>query len=185
MVFFNRPLYLYPSPKKLSTQQLLISNQEFPFYKKLSNRKKIYFEYRVKSFLNQYKFLGKEELVVTDQMRVLIAGTYIMLTFGMRHYLVNMFNTIVLFPKAYFCNSNEAYHKGEFNPEMKAVVFSWEDFILGHQTTNDNLNLGLHEFTHVLHFHGMKSSDPSTILFYDEVNKVISFFLMKLIGIRN
>lgn len=59
---------------------------------------------------------------------------------------------------------------------MKAIAFSWEDFILGHQTTNDNLNLGLHEFAHVLHFHGMKSNDPSAILFYDEFNNVMNYY---------
>ena len=59
---------------------------------------------------------------------------------------------------------------------MKAVAFSWEDFLLGHQTTNDNLNLGLHEFAHALHFHGMKSNDPSAVLFYDEFNKVTNYF---------
>lgn len=178
MMIFNKPLYLYfyPFPKKLSLKQKLILTQEFPFYKMLSNKKKIYFEHRVKSFLNHYQFIGKEEILVTEEMKIIIVGTYIMLTFGMRHYLINLFKAIIIYPNAYFSNTNQAYHKGEFNPMMKAVAFSWEDFILGHQTTNDNLNLGLHEFAHILHFHGMKSNDPSAILFYDEFNKVITYY---------
>ena len=178
MMIFNKPLYLYlyPFPKKLTQTQKQILEKEFPFFKKLSNKKKIYFEHRVKGFLSHYQFIGKEELLVTDEMRIIIAGTYIMLTFGMRHYLINLFKVIIIYPSAYFSTSNQQYHKGEFNPIMKAVAFSWEDFILGHQSTNDNINLGLHEFAHVLHFHGMKSNDPSAILIYDEFNKVITYF---------
>ena len=178
MMIFNKPLYLYlyPFPKKLTLTQKQILENEFPFFKKLSNKKKIYFEHRVKGFLNHYQFIGKEELLVTDEMKIIIAGTYIMLTFGMRHYLINLFKVIIIYPSAYFSTSNQQYHKGEFNPIMKAVAFSWEDFIIGHQSTNDNINLGLHEFAHVLHFHGMKSNDPSAILFYDEFNKVITYF---------
>jgi Mlc titration factor MtfA (ptsG expression regulator) len=178
MMIFNKPLYLYlyPFPKKLTLTQKQILEKEFPFYKKLSNKKKIYFEHRVKGFLNHYQFIGKEELLITEEMKIMIAGTYIMLSFGMRHYLINMFKVIIIYPSLYFSNSNQQYHKGEFNPAMKAVAFSWEDFILGHQSTNDNINLGLHEFAHVLHFHGMKSNDPSAILFNDEFNKVITYF---------
>ncbi len=178
MLIFNKPLYLYLYlfPKKLTANQKKILENEFLFFKKLSNKKKNYFEHRLRGFLNHYQFIGKEELVVTDEIKMIIAGTYIMLTFGMRHYLVDAFKAIIIYPSAYFSKANQEYHKGEFNPVMKAVAFSWEDLILGHQLKNDNVNLGLHEFAHVLHFHGMKSNDPSAILFYDEFNKVIRYF---------
>lgn len=178
MMIFNKPLYihLYIFTKKLTKNQKEILEKEFSFFKKLSNKKKIYFEHRVSSFIKYYKFIGKEEIIISDEMMIMIASTYIMLTFGMRHYLINKFRAIIIYPTAYFSTSNQKCHKGEFNPIMKAVAFSWEDFLLGHQKTNDNLNLGLHEFAHVLHYHGMKSNDPSAILFYDEFNKVITYF---------
>jgi hypothetical protein len=44
---------------------------------------------------------------------------------------------------------NEAHHKGEFNPRMKVIAFLGR-FLLGHTASNDNINLGLHEFSHVL-----------------------------------
>lgn len=59
---------------------------------------------------------------------------------------------------------------------MKVVVFSWEDFLIGHQTNNDNINLGLHEFSHALHFHCLRNRNPSSIIFYDEFNKVIRYY---------
>jgi Mlc titration factor MtfA (ptsG expression regulator) len=49
-------------------------------------------------------------------------------------------------------------------------------FLLGHLTSNDNINLGLHEFPHVLHFHCLESNDPSAIIFFDEFKEVIKYY---------
>ena len=174
---FNKPLYIhwYPFSKKLKPSQRQIFINDFPFYIRLSPKKKTYFEHRVNEFVDKYEFIGKD-IVITEQMEMLIAGTYVMLTFGMRNYLVSLFNKIIIYPSSYFSTVNQAYHKGEFNPRMKAVVFSWEDFLLGHLTSNDNINLGLHEFSHVLHFHCLKSNDPSAIVFFDEFNEVVKYY---------
>lgn len=177
VLIFNKPLYLYfyPIPKKLDLSQKFILNNEFSFYRRLSDKKKRYFEHRVKAFLQTYKFIGKG-ISITQEMRIIVAGTYVALTFGMRHYLVKRFDKIVIYPAQYFSTVNQEYHKGEYNPIMKTVVFSWEDFILGHQTSNDNVNLGLHEFTHVLHFHVLKSNDPSASIFFDEFNEIAKYY---------
>jgi Mlc titration factor MtfA (ptsG expression regulator) len=177
IMLFHKPLFIhwYPFPKKIkiSQRQILVNN--FPFYTRLSSKKKIYFEHRLRAFITHYQFLGKD-VVITEQMEVLIAATYVMLTFGMRKYLIRLFKKIIIYPSSYFSTVNQEYHKGEFNPWMKAIVFSWEDFMLGHQTSNDNINLGLHEFSHVLHFHCLKSKDPSAIVFYDEFNEVVKYY---------
>ncbi|WP_051197436.1 zinc-dependent peptidase [Flavobacterium soli] len=177
ILIFKRPvfLYWYPIPKKLNQHQRQILEKEFSFYRKLSDKKKTYFEHRVKSFLLTYKFVGNE-IVVTNDVRIIIAGTYVMLTFGMRNYLVPLFNKIIVYPTVYYSTITEHYHKGEFNPRLKAVVFSWEDFVSGHQVTNNNINLGLHEFSHVLHFHALKGKDSSAIIFYDEFMEVIKYY---------
>lgn len=178
MLLFNKPLYLYfyLFPKKLRRSQKQILVNEFPFYNQLSKRKKIFFEHRIKVFISHYQFAGKEGLSVTDEMKVIIAGTYTMLTFGMRDYLIDLFEVIVVYPSVFFSKSSQEYHKGEFNPMLKVVVFSWEDFIRGHKITNDNLNLGLHEFSHVLHFHSVNGSDPSAIIFHDGFLEVVKYF---------
>ena len=177
VLLFNKPLYLYfyPFPKKLQPKQRLILQNEFVFYRRLSDKKKIYFEHRINCFLKTYKFIGND-IGITQEMLVLVAATYVMLTFGMRHYLVQRFNKIVIYPTKYFSSVNEEFHKGEYNPRLKAVVFSWEDFLLGHQNSNDNVNLGLHEFAHVLHFHALKSNDPSAVIFFDEFNAIAKYY---------
>lgn len=175
--FFKKPLFLhiYPFSKKLNNEQKEILKTNFLFYNRLTPKKKRYFEHRVKEFVRKYEFIGKD-IVITETMQILIAGTYVMLTFGLRKYLITLFTRIIIYPSSYYSSSNDAYHKGEFNPRMKSIVFSWEDYILGHQTTNDNINLGLHEFAHALHFHCMKSNDSSAAVFFDEFNKVTRYY---------
>lgn len=176
LLLFNKPLYIfwYPILNKIEADDKAVLRREFPFYLKLSDKKKGYFEHRVKCFIDRYNFDGKD-IEVTQEMQLIIAGTYVMLTFGMRTYLLELFENIIIYPTVYYSTINQDYHKGEYNPRMKSVVFSWEDFLSGHQT-KDNINLGLHEFTHVLHFYCRKSSDPSAVIFYDEFTEIEKYF---------
>lgn len=172
--FLRKPIFVhfYFNPKKLTNAQLRILEREFQFYQKLSPKLKRYFEHRVATFIEVFPFYGKEGLQVTDQMKVLIASTAIMLTFGMRNYLFTIIDKIVVYPDIYYSKVNDNYHKGEFNPRMKAIVFSWKHFLEGYAISNDNLNLGLHEFSHVLHFQGQINSDTSATIFtatYEEI----------------
>ena len=151
---------------------------EFDYYNKLSPKQKIYFEHRVATFIDAYTFYGNESLHVTEQMRVLIASTAIMLTFGMRKYLFTVIDKVIIYPDVYYSKINEEYHKGEFNPRMSAIVFSWKHFLEGYEINNDNLNLGLHEFGHVLHYQGLKSTDTSATIFtvtYEEIMKEVRY----------
>ena len=176
---FNKPLYVhcYPFPRKLTQSQRYILEQEFIFYRKLSDKRKRFFEHRMASFINKYQFIGKDDLVITDQILVLVSATSVMLTFGMRFYLIDVFDKIIIYPKPYFSTVNQEYQKGEFNPRMKALVFSWEDFQQGFQFEKDNLNLGLHEFAHALHFHGLKCNDQSSIVFSDTYVKIKEYLV--------
>lgn len=172
--FFRKPIYVhfYPFPKKLSLQQLQILNSQFEFYQKLDPKNKRYFEHRVATFIDKYPFYGKEGLEITDEMKVLISATAIMLTFGMRNYLFDVIDKVIVFPDIYYSSMNDNYHKGEFNPLMSAIVFSWKHFLEGYEISNDNLNLGLHEFGHVIHYQGLKNTDTSATIFavtYDEI----------------
>ncbi len=175
---FNKPLFVYfhPIKKKLKSDKKKILEAEFTFYNQLFNKKKAYFEHRVKTFIHHYEFIGKENLVVTNEMKILIAGSYVMLTFGMRHFKTDLFDKIIIFPSYYYSSVTGKNHKGEFNPRMKAVVFSWEDFKVGHESTTDNINLGLHEFSHVLHFHCLRNNDASAVIFQDAFEKVIKYY---------
>ena len=167
LMIFNKPLYVhfYMAPKQLSASEKQILLNKIEFYAALSDQRKKYFEHRVTTFIGSYQFIPKEDLVITDEMKVMIAATAVKLTFGMRKYIIDVFDKIIIYPEVYYSTVNEAWHKGEFNPRMKAIVFSWKDFLEGYDYTNDNLNLGLHEFAHAIHLHGLKNSDVSSLQF--------------------
>jgi Mlc titration factor MtfA (ptsG expression regulator) len=175
-LLYNKPFYVhfYPNKKSLTANQAFILKNQFVFYTTLSDKKKKYFEHRVATFINHFQFIGKNNFVITDEVKVLIAATSVMLTFGMRNYLYKVIDKIIVYPTQYYSTVSDANHKGEFNPRMRAIVFSWDDFLSGFEISNDNFNLGIHEFAHVLHFHGLKSDDASAIIFsriYTQIQK--------------
>lgn len=176
---FQKPFYVhfYLKLKKLPGNQLDILGREFEFFKKLSQKEQAFFEHRTADFLEKYPFYGREGLVVTDEMKVKIAATSTMLTFGMQKYLYTVFDKIVLYPDIYYSQANKAYHKGEFNPRLKTLVFSWKHFQEGFEYQNDNINLGLHEFTHTLHFQCLRNTSISSIIYrvnYEKLQKEVN-----------
>jgi len=139
-------------PQKFTERQRRLIEKEMSFYTKLTNKEKCIFEHRVLRFINAHTFVGREDLLVTERMRLLIAATAVMITFGFKRYLLSRFETILVYPQHYFSNITKQYHKGEANPKYKTLVFSWEDFEEGIKIEDDNLNLGIHELMHAVHF---------------------------------
>ncbi|MBP6557690.1 MAG: zinc-dependent peptidase [Flavobacterium sp.] len=179
IAIFNKPLYihLYLNPKKITPEEASFLRQMFPFYIKLSEKHKVYFHHRLATFKETYQFIPREDFQIDREVQTLIAGTYVMLTFGMRSYLINSFDKIIIYPEEYYSSHTEQCHKGEFNPRMKAVVFSWKDFMAGYEIGNDNLNLGIHEFSHVIHHHSLRSNDGSSLAFrkqHDRLHKEVN-----------
>ena len=175
IALLNKPLYIhfYVNPKKITPNQQSILNQRFAFYSKLNQKQKNYFNHRLVKFINKYKFISRENLHITEEMKMQIAATYVMLTFGMRRYLISIFDKIIIYPDEYYSKFSEQNHKGEFNPAMKAVVFSWKHFYEGQQITDDNLNLGIHEFTHVIHHNSLRNQDASSLNFKKQYEKLL------------
>lgn len=173
----KRPLFnhVYFRPKKLTAQQRLILINNQPFYNKLSKIQQRYYEHRLATFMDKVTFVGKENLIVTEQMRVLISATATMLTFGFRRYLLAIIKTVLIYPKAYYSSINETYHKGETNPKYRAIVFSWEDFERGYSIGNDNLNLGIHEFGHAIHLNAAITKDLSSVMFNRGFNRLTRY----------
>lgn len=175
---YKKPLVVFANVNfyQLQESQKQILTQNFQFYKQLKPKYKRYFEHRITNFINTYEFVGRD-ISVTEEMKVTIAGTAIMLTFGMRDYLNPLFKRIIIFPDIYYSDQTENYHKGEFNPRLESIVFSWKHFKEGIEITNDNLNLGLHEFTHAFHIHSLKSDKATAVLFNESLQnlfKVVS-----------
>ncbi len=170
----KKPLFVhaYLKLKKLPVGQRAILETQFIFYTKLSAKEQTYFEHRVVSFIKDKNFIGRSGLEMTDEVKVLISSTAVMLTFGFRDYYIGLIDKIFVYPDAFYSNTNRDYHKGEFNPKLKALVLSWYDFKQGYNIGDDNLNLGIHEFAHAIHFNSIKEKDVSSTLFRDSFNEL-------------
>jgi Mlc titration factor MtfA (ptsG expression regulator) len=170
---YKKPLIVFANINflKLSDarKHILVSN--FQFYNRLKPKYKRYFEHRVSKLILHYDFDGRD-IEVTEEMKVTISATYVMLTFGMREYLNPLFKRIVIYPDIYYSSQNDNYHKGEFNPRLESIVFSWKHFKEGIDITNDNLNLGLHEFTHAFHIYALKSDKATFVLFNESLQNL-------------
>ena len=157
---FNKPLFRhYLVYKKLNKEQLNILESQFDFYGSLSIKHKRQFQHRVAKFISEKNFIGRENLTITETMRVLIAATGCMLSFGRKNYEYGLIEHILIYPSKFYSKINDAYHKGEFNPKIRALVMSWEDFEKGFRIADDNRNLGIHEFMHAMQLEAKQSKD--------------------------
>jgi|SRR5690554_63886 len=170
--------HFYFPLKKLAASEKRVLETEVDYYKRLSVKHKKYYEHRVAKFLQTHPIVPRESIELTPQMRVLIASSSVSLTFGLKRYTYRSFNTILLYPNTYYSTITKEYHKGEFNPKNKVLVFSWEHFLEGKKNPTDNINLGLHEFAHALHFDMKLKSHPNSIQFRKH-------FLKLLLELRN
>lgn len=164
-LFYN---HLYFNKKRLSKDHKSILRQKIKFYNNLSIKHKSYFEHRVYKTINRTEFIGKQ-LEISDEMKVVISATLVKLTFGLRDYKIDSVERVLIYPEEFYSQTNEAYHKGEFNLGYRALVLSWKDVLHGYQIEDDNLNLAVHEFIHAIHFYYMnvRKSSTSSAIFLD------------------
>jgi Mlc titration factor MtfA (ptsG expression regulator) len=171
---FNKPLFRnYLVYKKLSKGQLVILQQEFSFYNQLSFRHKRQFEHRIASFISDKEFIGRENLQVTERMKVLVSSVVCMISVGRKNYGFSLIDFILLYPDEFYSKINDAFHKGEFNPKSRVLVLSWKDFENGYQITNDNRNLGIHEYMHAMHLESIQGSDYDSDRFIRQFQNIL------------
>jgi Mlc titration factor MtfA (ptsG expression regulator) len=159
-------VHFYTFLRRLSPQQNDILKNHFIFFNKLSEKDKTFFEHRVASFINDKDFIGRG-IQITEEMKILLASTAVMLTFGFRDFYIGLIQKIVVYPDKFYSKTNKNYHKGEFNPKLKTLVISWADFKTGYEKPKDNINLGIHEFVHAIHLNSLNERDISSTIFTD------------------
>lgn len=172
-LFFN---HIYLKKRTLDPRYAYFIKKQFSFYQRLNHRQQQYFEHRMQHFLTSKSFIGKGVLV-TDEMKAVIAATATKITFGLRDYKLPLLNKVLIYPDAYFSTTNEVYHKGEFNPAYGALVLSWKHVVEGYQIHDDNSNLAIHETVHAIHFNYLKKRgrSASAAIFLDSYSELAKF----------
>lgn len=141
---------------------------KFPYYQKLSPMAKAKFRHRTENFLKKKKFLPRQGVDLTDDVKILIAAPAIQLTMGLKEFMFWHFDTIILFPGPYRSPYTNTTHLGETNTSG-IIVFSWPEFEKGLQE-DDGYNLGIHEFSHAMHLAIIleKYADPFFAEYFDK-----------------
>jgi len=172
--YYNRPLFRhYFVYRKLSKNQQKILEKESGFYKKLSRKHKKQFTHRVATFIKEKQFIGRDSFIITERNKVLVAATGCMLSFGRKNFEYGLMYHILIYPKEFYSKLNDAFHKGEFNPHGRALVLSWKDFEEGIDITNDNRNLGIHEFMHAMQLEAKQSNDVDSTRFQKQFQNIL------------
>jgi len=152
--------------------------QHFNYYQRLSAKDKKEFLRRVHYFISVKKFIPRNLDAVTDEMKALIAGSAIQLTFGLPDIHLSHFKYILVYPDDYYSTISRKYHRGEVNPARNAIVLSWKNFVQGYIESESGINLGLHEMAHALrlenriHNHEYKFFDQQALKVYDRYSRI-------------
>lgn len=158
---FNRIIF------PLESEVIRFLNYYFPFYRRLSFRKKRRFEQRVKRFLNSFEYRMREGMELNPEVKALLGGAAVRMTFFLPEECFDYYNTIILYPEPYHSVITDHFHKGEVNPGARAIVFSWSSVKKGVDPDDDGLNLLIHEYAHALYFEHKLMGHEYTI-FNDE-----------------
>lgn len=127
----------------------------FRYYNTLSEANQGLFTERALQFISEKVISGAEDFKPDNRVRALVAASAIQLTLGLETWKLNYFQEIELYPSDFDNTGRDLKFSGETNLQGY-IKLSWKSFIHGYQVPDDNLNLGLHEFSHALRFNGIK-----------------------------
>ncbi len=161
-------------PLTISEKKIILNN--FPVYKKLSNRQKQKLEYRILRFRKDKQFVFNGLIPRQEDMALLLSATATMLTLGLKNYRIPAIERIIIYPDQYFSLINRQDHIGEYNPGLKTLVVSAHHVKQGFKIPNDNKNLGVHEFAHALSFNAIIESSSEARYFKKYIAKINLLF---------
>jgi MtfA peptidase len=145
-------------PASLSEHARALLAQRLPHWDRLTPELRARFEPRVVEFLARKKFYGCNDLVVTEEMRVLIAGMACLLILRPDAGVYPNLRSVLLYPTAFWVRheepdeigvvyEDEVLQVGE-SQDWGRVILSWEDVEAA--LDGDPVNVPAHEFAHQL-----------------------------------
>lgn len=138
------------SPKHLQA----FYEKYFRYFNALGEQYKDLFLSRCLEFISTKTIDGSGEFKPDNRVKALIAASAVQLTLGLETWKLSYFETIYIH-EGNFTGQGGAYSKGETNLQGY-IQLSWKSFIQGYSIKDDNLNLGLHEFSHALRFNSFR-----------------------------
>ncbi|MEO9892212.1 zinc-dependent peptidase [Aurantibacter sp.] len=159
-----------------STDKTYLSNT-FPIYSKLPQGIKEKCEKRISWFRSRKKMVFYGDVENKKELRLLLSASAVFMTLGLKQYKMRRsVLRIIIYPSKYYSRINKRHHLGEYNPRLKAVIFSADTIIQGFKIPDDNINLAMHEFGHALSFEMVKKSTWEARKFRVGLRKIKELF---------
>ncbi len=150
------------SPFPLAWRSVLLDRM--PYYRRLSAADRRELEGHVQVLIREKYFEGCAGLVVTDEMKVLIAAQASLLLLHREDHYFPWMRTVLVYPNSFVGNGKSVGPAGVVTEGMSwrqgeswyapgsggPVVLSWSDTVAGAADACDGRNLVLHEFAHQL-----------------------------------
>ena len=143
----------------------------FQYYTTLSAPLKQRFVSRCLHFTEAKVIIGAEGFDVNNKVKAIVAASAVQLTMGLDTWDYDYFMHIIIHPKKFYNKPTQQHFKGETNLQGY-IKLSWLSFINGYKNSTDNINLGIHEFSHALRFNSIRGNEQDYYTKY--------FFLMWL-----
>ncbi len=127
----------------------------FVYYNSLDEAYKQLFVERCLVFITNKVIGGAGEFEADNRVKCLVAASAVQLTLGLNTWDLSYFDEIEIHPSDFDDRTGTIKYKGETNLHG-LIKLSWESFVKGYQVGDDNLNLGIHEFSHALRLNGIR-----------------------------
>ncbi len=109
-------------------------------------------------FMEAKIIVGAEGFEVNNKVKAIIAASAVQLTMGLDTWDYDYFMHIIIHPKKFLNKPTQQHFKGETNLQGY-IKLSWLSFINGYKDAHDNVNLGIHEFSHALRFNSIRGNE--------------------------
>ncbi|MGV6826714.1 MAG: M90 family metallopeptidase [bacterium] len=145
--------------KALSPEQITFLEKNVPLYARAPKALRESLHGCINYFLDEKFFVGREGLVITDAIRLIVAANACLLIVNSRKRYFSEFKTIIIYPDTYVATetiydkslevkqdstrAGESWYRGP-------IVLSLGDVVRGSQNDTDGHNVVLHEFAHKL-----------------------------------
>jgi MtfA peptidase len=125
-------------------------NHKYIFYTSLPWSLKLKFLRLARDQYEYFDFVSRDKLKLTRAMKAIISCAAAQLILFLPKKSLSYFKRIIVYPDYYNSVITHRRHKGEVNPGMRVIVFSWRGVAEGLHYQDDGINLLLHEFAHAL-----------------------------------
>ncbi|HEY5800682.1 MAG TPA: M90 family metallopeptidase, partial [Burkholderiaceae bacterium] len=137
-----------------------ILKRRFPYFRTLPADLQLQLKKHIQVFLAEKKFIGCAGVVITDEMRVLIAAQACLLVLRREGDLYPALERVLVYPGAFAVERDSTDDIGLVSKERRElageswgdgqVILSWQDTLRGAADSGDGYNVVIHEFAHQL-----------------------------------